>query len=97
MVFDKQYYTYIMTNKNSTVLYAGMTNDLKRRIYEHKNDKGSSFTQKYNTNKLVYFEIFRDVKNAIIKEKKIKGGPRKKKIDLIEKENPEWKDLYEDL
>jgi putative endonuclease len=86
-----------MTNKNNTVLYTGMTNDLRRRVYQHKNGQGSSFSKRYNINKLVYFEIFREVNNAIIKEKKIKSGSRKKKIDLIEKENPGWKDLYEEL
>ena len=97
MVLDKQYYTYIMTNKKNTVLYTGMTNDLRRRVYEHKNDKGSAFTKKYSINKLVYFEIFREVKNAIRKEKQIKGGSRQKKIDLIEEINPGWRDLYEKL
>ena len=84
-----------MTNKINTVLYTGITNDLKRRVYEHKNGQVNSFTKKYNINKLLYFEIFRDAKNAILKEKQIKAGSRQKKIDLIEEENPEWNDLYD--
>lgn len=92
-----QYYVYIMTNKNNTTLYTGMTKDLKRRIYEHKNKLVMGFTRKYNIEKLVYYEIFDDPVNAISREKKIKGGSRKKKIDLIESINPEWRDLYDEI
>jgi putative endonuclease len=86
-----------MTNKNNTVLYTGMTNDLIRRVYEHKNNMGSKFTSKYNISKLVYYEIFNDPENAILREKKIKGGSRKKKIDLIDSINESWDDLYNRL
>jgi putative endonuclease len=86
-----------MTNKNNTVLYTGMTNDLIRRVYEHKNNMGSKFTSKYNISKLVYYEIFNDPENAILREKKIKGGSRKKKIDLIDSINESWDDLYNHL
>ena len=76
----KQYYVYIMTNTHNTVLYTGMTNDLARRVYEHKNGLGSVFTKKYNVHKLVYYEIGNDVNAVIAREKKqIKGGSRKKK------------------
>ncbi len=72
-----------MTNKNNTVLYTGVTNDLKRRVYVHKEKKVEGFTKKYNVTKLVYYELFRDVKNAIFREKQIKGGSRAKKLELI--------------
>ena len=83
-----------MTNKNNTVLYTGITNDLIKRVYEHKNNIGSKFTSKYNINKLVYYEIFGDPENAILREKKIKGGSRQKKMDLINRINEDWDDLY---
>ena len=86
-----------MTNKNNTVLYTGMTNDLIRRVYEHKNNIGSKFTSKYNIIKLVYYEIFVDPENAILREKKIKAGSRQKKIDLINNFNESWDDLYTHL
>ena len=82
-----------MTNKNKNVLYTGITNDLRRRVYEHKNNIGSNFTSKYNINKLVYYEIFGDPENAILREKKIKAGSRQKKIDLIDSINESWDDL----
>ena len=96
----KQYYVYIMTNKNNTVLYTGVTNNLKRRVYEHYEHKEKlieGFTKKYNINKLVYYEVFKDIYNAISREKQIKGGSRQKKIDLINSISKEWKDLYEEL
>ena len=86
-----------MTNKNNTALYTGITNDLKRRGYEHKEKLVGGFTKKYNITKLVYYEIFRDADNASLREKQIKGGSRAKKIKLIEGINPEWRDLYEEL
>jgi putative endonuclease len=89
----KQYYVYIMTNRHNTVLYVGVTNNLKRRIHQHKTKGISSFTKKYNVDKLVYYETCEDVKAAIAREKQLKGGSRKKKIDLIENCNPEWQDL----
>ena len=94
---DKQFYVYIMTNKHNTVLYTGVTNDLKRRIYEHKNKLVKGFTKKYKINKLVYYEVFEDAYNAISREKQLKAGPRENKVDLINSVNKEWKDLYEEL
>ena len=92
---NKQYYVYIMTNRTNTVLYTGITNNLKRRIYEHKNKLLSGFTKKYNINKLVYYEIFDNSYYTIQREKQIKGGSRKKKIELIKKFNPNFNDLYD--
>ena len=94
---DRQYYVYIMTNKHNTVLYTGVTNDLRRRAYEHRTGQGSGFTSRYRITKLVYYEATSDVHSAIAREKQIKGGSRQKKLDLIEGMNPEWKDLYEEL
>ncbi|MFC2094155.1 GIY-YIG nuclease family protein [Bacteroidota bacterium] len=94
---NKQYFVYIMTNKNNTVLYTGMTNNLIRRVYEHKEKLLDGFTKKYNCTKLVYYEFFNDPYNAIAREKQIKAGSRKKKIELINSMNPNWKDLYDDL
>jgi putative endonuclease len=90
-----QYFVYIMTNKSKT-LYTGVTNNLQRRVYEHKEKIFKGFTAKYNITKLVYFEIFNDINSAIRPEKQIKGWLRKKKIDLIETTNPEWNDLSEE-
>lgn len=84
-----------MTNRNKTVLYTGVTNDLERRVWEHKNKKGGSFTKRYNITMLVYYESFNRSMDAITAEKKIKSGSRAKKIALIESMNPFWKDLYE--
>jgi putative endonuclease len=84
-----------MTNKNNTVLYTGVTNDLKRRVYQHKHYMCKGFTKKYNIIKLVYIEVFQDAYNAITREKQIKAGSRRKKLELINSINPEWKDLYD--
>ena len=94
---EKQYYVYIATNKRHTTVYVGVTNDLFRREYQHKNkiDK-NGFTAKYNIDTIVYYEVCNDIKIAITREKQIKAGSRKKKIELIEKMNPEWKDLIEE-
>ena len=78
-------------------LYPGVTNDLKRRVYEHKNKLVEGFTRKYNINKLVYYEIYEDIHEAIAREKQIKGGSRAKKISLIEEMNHDWKDLYDEI
>ena len=88
----KTYYVYIMTNHSGT-LYTGVTNNLERRVYEHKNKLVPGFTSKYNITKLVYFEEGNDVNAALAREKQIKGWLRAKKIALIESINPEWKDL----
>jgi putative endonuclease len=93
----EQYFVYILTNKYNKVLYVGVTNNLIRRVYEHKNKLISGFTSKYNVNKLVYYESFPSVFDAIKREKEIKGWKRKKKVTLINSFNPEWKDLYEEL
>ena len=89
-----QYYIYILTNINHTVLYTGVTNDLARRVFEHKKKITKGFTSKYNVNKLIYFEVFDFIDLAIRREKQIKGYSRIKKIALINKLNPEWKELY---
>ncbi len=94
---SRQYYVYILTNINNRVLYTGVTNDLKRRVYEHKEKFVNGFTKKYNVSKLVYYEIFEDAENAILREKKIKAGSRQKKIDMVNAMNKEWADLYEGL
>ena len=91
---SRQYYVYIMTNKHNTVLYAGITNDLWRRVHEHRTKQLGGFTGRYNVCKLVYYQAFDDVNAAIAREKQIKGGSRQKKIDLIVSMNPEWNDLY---
>jgi putative endonuclease len=88
----KQYYVYIMTNRSGT-LYTGVTNDLERRVDEHKRKIGSKFTAKYNINRLIYFETFADIRDAIAREKQIKGWRRSKKIALIESMNPAWEDM----
>ena len=93
MVNSKQSYIYIMTNKGNTTLYTGVTNDLIRRVYEHKEKVVEGFTKKYNITKLVYYEVFDDIENAILREKKIKAGSRQNKIDLINGMNPQWEDL----
>ena len=92
-----QYYVYIMTNKYNNVLYTGITNDLKRRVYEHKEKLINGFTKKYNITKLVYYEVFEDPENAILREKQIKAGSRQKKIDLINSINRKWLNLYKEL
>ena len=88
------YYVYILSNWNNKVLYIGVTNDINRRIYEHKNKLVDGFTKKYNVSKLVYLEEVSDVKAAITREKQLKGWNRQKKEVLINNMNPEWKDLY---
>jgi len=92
---NRQYYVYIMTNKHNTVLYTGLTNNLKKRVYEHKEKLVEGFTKKCNITKLVCYEVFEDPENAISREKQIKAGSRQKKIDLINSMNTEWLDLYD--
>ena len=86
-----------MTNKINTVLYTGVTNNLVKRVFEHKQEIGSEFTSKYKLIKLVYYEVFQNVEDAIQREKQIKAGSRQKKVDLIKSFNPLWKDLYEQI
>jgi putative endonuclease len=94
---NKQYYVYIMTNKTHTTLYTGVTNDLIKRAYEHREKLVVGFTKRYNITKLVYYEVFDDIENAIVREKQIKGGSRQKKLQFINRMNREWRDLYEEL
>jgi putative endonuclease len=86
-----------MTNARNTVLYVGVTNDLKRRAYEHRNGLLKGFTKRYNVHKLVYYEAGEDVSGAIEREKQIKGGSRADKITLVNSMNPDWRDLYDDI
>ena len=91
---NKQFYVYIMTNTGNKVLYTGVTNDLIKRVFEHRlKTNPRSFTAKYNINKLVYYECVGDSYAAILREKQLKAGSRAKKVALIEKENKEWEDL----
>ena len=90
----KNFYVYIMANRSIT-LYTGVTNDLERRVFEHKNKLVSGFTEKYNVNRLVFYEETSDINAAITREKQIKGWLRARKIELIESVNPEWLDLSE--
>ena len=92
----KQYFVYLLTN-NSGALYVGFTGNLKNRIWEHKNKTIKGFTEKYNIDKIIYFEQSENVYSAIQREKQLKKWNRDWKIELIEKENPKWKDLYEEL
>ena len=91
----KQYSVYILTNKSNKVLYIGVTNDLTRRMYEHKNKMINGFTKKYNLNKLVYFDTTPDVRSALEREKQLENWHRDWKINLISEFNPKWKDLSE--
>ena len=105
---ERQYCVYIMTNAHNTALYTGVTNDLQRRVLEHRMGEGGAFTKKYNVHKLVYFEYGNDVNAAtpalqqtqcgasVLREKQIKAGSRKKKMELINSMNPEWKDLFDE-
>jgi putative endonuclease len=94
---DRRYCVYIMTNIHHTVLYTGVTNDLQRRVLEHRAGRGGRFTHKYNLTQLVFFECGDDIRVALGREKQIKGGSRQRKTELITGMNPEWKDLYEEL
>ena len=94
---ERTFYVYILTNWNHRVLYIGVTNNIARRVWEHKQEEIDGFTKKYHVTKLVYVEPFATVVDAIAREKQLKGGSRKKKNNLIEEFNPEWKDLYDEL
>ena len=95
MPTNRQYFIYIMTNRSGTP-YIGLTNDIKKRIYQHKNKLINGFTKKYNIDRLIYFETFSDVYSAIDREKTIKGWLRKKKTELVNEVNPQWRDLSQD-
>jgi putative endonuclease len=90
----KQYYIYILASKKNGVLYNGMTNDLMKRVFEHKKKMIDGFTKKYNVNKLVYYELTNQPQDAINREKRLKKWKQEWRIELIEKMNPNWKDLY---
>lgn len=94
-VTGRNYWVYILASKKNGTLYVGGTNSLERRVWQHRHRESDCFTQRDGVEHLVYFENFRDVSNAIAREKQLKGGSRKKKIALIEKENPGWRDLSE--
>ena len=94
---NRRSFIYILTNKYNRVLYTGVMSDLKKRVWEHREKLVDGFTKRYNVTKLVYYEVFADIRDAITREKQIKAGSRQKKIDLIVGMNPEWRDLYEDL
>jgi putative endonuclease len=94
---DKAGYVYIITNQRNTVLYTGVTSDLKKRVWQHKEKLVGGFTKRYNVDKLVYYEALADMTGAIAREKQIKGGSRQRKLDLINGMNPEWRDLYEGI
>ncbi len=93
----KQYYVYILASERNGTLYTGITNNITRRIYEHKNDLNQGFTRKYKIHRLVYYEIFNDSYNAIAREKAIKKWKREWKLKLINEFNPNWRDMYEEL
>ena len=93
---NEQYYVYVMTNKHNTVLYTGVTNDLWRRVSEHKTKLLPGFTSRYNVCKLVYYEVFEDINAAIAREKQIKAGSRQKKVDLVKGMNLDWRELFEE-
>ena len=94
---QNSYAVYILTNKYNRVLYTGFTNELCRRVYEHKNKVVKSFTSRYNVSKLVYYEIYADAESAMYRERQIKAGSRQRKLDLINTMNPNWDDLYDGL
>ncbi len=94
---DKQGYTYILASKKNGTLYIGVTSDLIKRVWEHKEDQADGFTKKYGVHTLVHFEVFDDIKSAIEREKQLKRWHRLWKINLIEEHNPDWKDLYPSL
>lgn len=93
----KTFYVYILASRRNGTLYIGVTNDLVRRVYDHKNDVIEGFTRKYQVHALVYYESYRDVQDALAREKRLKKWKRQWKIDLIEKENPRWNDLYDQI
>jgi putative endonuclease len=93
----KQYYVYILASKKNGTLYIGVTSDLVKRIYEHKNNLVEGFSKEYNVHSLVYYELHQEIEKAILREKQMKKWNRKWKMRLIEEKNPEWKDLYNEI
>jgi putative endonuclease len=93
----KQYYVYILASKRNGTLYIGVTNDLRRRVYEHKHDLIGGFTSKYQVHLLVHYEVTSDITSALRREKQLKKWRRAWKIELIEEKNPQWQDLYHNL
>ncbi len=93
----KQYYVYILANQTNVALYIGVTSDLRIRAYQHKEKLAPGFTAKYGIDKLVYYEVYQDPENAILREKRLKGSPRTRKNKLVESMNPEWRDLYNEI
>ena len=96
-MFQNDYYVYITASKKGGTIYIGVTNNLEGRVWEHKNNINKGFSSKYKNNRLVYYEVYNDIKEAILREKQIKTWNRQWKVNLIEKENLEWKDLYYNL
>ena len=94
---EKQYYVYILANITNVTLYIGVTNDLKRRVYEHKEKFVKGFAEKYGIDKLVYYEVSSEPESAIMREKQLKGFSRRRKNQLVESFNPEWRDLYDEI
>ena len=94
---EKRFYVYILASRRNGTLYIGVTSDLLKRVLEHKKKLAEGFTERYSVDKLVYYEQFQDAESALMREKRMKKYNRKWKIDLIEKSNPDWKDLYEEL
>jgi putative endonuclease len=94
---DKNYYVYILASRRNGTLYIGVTSDLVKRTWEHKNKVVAGFTKRYGVDKLVYFEQFSDSENAIKREKRLKKYNRKWKLELVEKGNPEWRDLFDEI
>jgi putative endonuclease len=94
---ESPFFVYILTNRHHTVLYTGVTNNIVRRVHEHREKLNPGFTNRYNVSELVFYEVFPDARAAIAREKQIKAGSRQKKIALIVAKNPGWSDLYEDL
>jgi putative endonuclease len=92
---ERQSFVYILGNWTGAVLYTGVTADLKRRVYEHRSKRVKGFTYKYNVDRLLYYETFADIRDAIGREKQLKAGPRRKKVALINAFNPTWSDLYD--
>lgn len=97
MRVERQSFIYILGNWTGEVLYTGVTASLKRRVFEHKKKLVQGFTRKYNVDRLLYYEVFSDIRDAIAREKQLKAGPRRKKVALIDAFNPNWRDLYDAL